>query len=511
MLSERQKALQQYIDLLAEARDKGKLMSMLRALAVKDLYFLLVRVLRQGHMNEGPEYRRDWLFDRCREVQAEPDNCLDLWAREHFKSTIITFGLSIQDTLNDPEITIGIFSYNRPTAKAFLTQIKREFETNDLLKKLFPEILWQNPTRDAPKWSENDGIIVKRKSNPKEATVEAWGLVDGQPTSKHYQLMVYDDIITRDSVTTPDMIRKVTEGWELSMNLMREGGRQRYVGTHYHAADTYQTIKERGIVQARLHPGTKDGTALGEPVLFTKEYMALKRQSMSNYVFSCQILLNPKADSVVGFDRDWLRYWPARNFNNLNIYVIVDPASSKKRKENDYTVMMVIGLGRDNNYYWIDGLRDRLNLKEKAARLFHFHRIYRPLAIGYEEYGLQADIEYIEEVQDRENYHFAITPLGGRVAKDDRIARLEPICQASRLYVPEKLVRVNYEGTAEDLIQVFIHEEFTPWPYALHDDMLDTLARITDPDLMAVFPEPEGMYPPGHDERANDWDPLRYH
>jgi hypothetical protein len=92
--------------------------------------------------------------------------------------------------LNDPEITVGIFSHTRPIAKAFLRQIKREFETNEQLKALFPEILYANPAAESPKWSEDEGITVKRSSNPKEATVEAWGLVDGQPTSKHYRLLI---------------------------------------------------------------------------------------------------------------------------------------------------------------------------------------------------------------------------------------------------------------------------------------------------------------------------------
>jgi len=53
-------------------------------------------------------------------VQAAPNGYLDLWGREHGKSSLITFGLTIQDILNDPEITVGIFSYSRPIAKAFL-------------------------------------------------------------------------------------------------------------------------------------------------------------------------------------------------------------------------------------------------------------------------------------------------------------------------------------------------------------------------------------------------------
>ena len=507
--SPRQEAIQNYGRSIEAAKKRGQLSAALRRLARQDLYFLLVYILKQGHMNEGPEYKKDWLFDRCREVQASPDGHLDLWAREHFKSTIITFGLTIQDILNDPEITIGLFSFNRPTAKAFLVQIKREFESNETLKKLFPDILWKNPDKDAPKWSENDGIIVKRKSNPKESTVEAWGLVDGQPTSKHFKLMVYDDIITRDSVTTPEMIKKVTEAWELSLNLSTEGGRTRYVGTHYHYADTYTTIKDRGIVTVRKYPGTTDGKATGQPVLYSREYMAKKKKAMGSYVFACQILLDPKADSVAGFDEEWLRYWPAVKWDNLNRYIIVDPASSKKRKENDYTVMMVLGLGPDNNYYLIDCIRDRLNLTEKAVRLFYLHRTYRPLRVGYEEYGLQADIEHIELAQDQENYHFDITPLGGKIAKDDRIERLVPVFEAHRVYIPKTLQRVNYQGTQEDLVKIFIHEEYTAWPYALHDDMLDTMARILDPAMEAEFPELKIPVPPGTDRKRNEWDPLR--
>jgi len=35
---------------------------------------------------------------------------------------------------------------------------------------------WQNPQKESPKWSEDDGLIVKRKGNPRESTREAWGL-----------------------------------------------------------------------------------------------------------------------------------------------------------------------------------------------------------------------------------------------------------------------------------------------------------------------------------------------
>jgi hypothetical protein len=378
--SPRLRAIAAYRNAIHGAVEKGPglVNRIKRRLAQIDLFFLLVYVLGRNDVNH------DWVFARCREVQAAPDGYLDLWAREHFKSSIITFGLTIQDILNDPEITVGIFSYSRPIAKAFLRQIKREFEANETLRGLFPEICWENPHRDAPKWSEDDGIIVKRKGNPKESTVEAWGLVDAQPTSKHFRLMVYDDVVTKESVTNPEMIAKVTAAWETSRNLTAERGATRYIGTRWHHADTYREILARGAAIERRHPAAIDGTAEGEPVLFSRERIAEKRRDMGPYTFGSQLLLDPTFDRGQAFLDEWLCYYEAGgDFSRMNKYLLVDPANSKK-KTSDYTAMAVIGLGADENYYLLDAVRDRLSLTERGDKLFALHKKWRPMRVGYE-------------------------------------------------------------------------------------------------------------------------------
>ena len=450
----------------------------LRRLVLEDLYFLLVCGCRRRDLNT------DFHFDRCKEISSAPDGSLDLWFREAGKSSIITFGLTIQDILNDPEVTIGIFSHTRPIAKSFLTVVAREFEINTFLQDLFPNILYKNPAKESPRWSLDGGIIVKRRGNPKEATVEAHGLVDGQPTSRHYQVLVYDDVCVPASVTSPEMIDKTTDAWGLSLNLgaertLNDGTvrpcRKRYIGTRYHHSDTYSKIIERGAAIPRIYYptdlGKKDIDVDGNPVLFSREYLLDKRKTQGVFTYGCQMLQDPTADKSAGFNIDWLRYYAIlKKHERWNFYLMCDPASEKK-KTSDYSVFVVIGMAEDGNYYLVDGVRDKMNLTERTAKLFELHRKWQPKNTGYEKYGMQSDIEHIEYMQEQEGYRFRVTPLGGAMPKNDRIRRLVPIFEQGRFYIPYKLLFVTQEKRAADFIRMFVDDEYVNFPVGSHDDM----------------------------------------
>lgn len=493
--------------------------------------FRIRRKLERSKSGDRKKPRR--YIVACKKVAPVPMRCIQVSRRDGLyltgksfitthNSTIITFALTIQDILSshgdnpDPkwngrEVTLGIFSVTRPLAKGFLRQIKLELEQNEMLKDLFPDILYADPKSDAAKWSEDDGLIVKRRTNPKEATIEAWGVVDGQPTSKHFLVCVYDDLVTDKFVTSPEMIEKTNRAWELSINLGTEGGYRRYVGTIYHFNDTYQLMKDRGAVAARVYPCTDDGTPSGNPVLKSKEEILMKYRTMGAYTFSAQMLLNPVSDTLMGFRRDWLRYYSGATGHGMNIFILVDPANEKK-KNSDFTVFMVIGLASDENYYLLDMVRDRLSLTERADMLFKLHRKYKPycrgLRVGYEQYGMQADVAHIEDRQVRENYRFDIYKLGGKMPKNDRIKQLQPIFQQHRFFILESCFKTDYQGRTQDLVDVFLNQEYDSFPVPVHDDMLDCMARIMDKDFGATFPastvEPDA-YAINNEPRTSSW------
>ena len=68
-----------------------------------------------------------------------------------------------QEIVRDPEITVGIFSHTKPVARKFMLQIKQELEANRELQAVYPDVFYAEPRIESSKWSEEKGIVVRRK------------------------------------------------------------------------------------------------------------------------------------------------------------------------------------------------------------------------------------------------------------------------------------------------------------------------------------------------------------
>ena len=341
--------------------------------------------------------------------------------------------------------------------------------------------------------------------------------MDGQPTGAHFLLRVYDDVVTVDSVTSPEMITKTTEAWSLSDNLgarPEDGSLARawHIGTRYHFGDTYNAMIEMGAVKPRIYAATHDGTRDGKPVFLSPEVWEDKKRKQTSSVLAAQMLQNPAAGNNAIFNKEWLKFSDIRPAT-LNVYILCDPASSKK-KGSDRTAIPVIGIDSAGNRWLLDGYHHRMTLSERYAAIKGLRKVWMAMPgvqlvkVGYERYGSTSDLEYFEESMRRDKDEFEIVELAwpreGPGSKIDRVQRLEPYFRSGRFYLPavtkeetKNQAKVKAEGQPfrvfsptmrmdEDKriysLNKNLLDEYLVFPFGVHDDLIDAISRIEDID-----------------------------
>lgn len=458
----------------------------LAALFKHSLWFLIYFGLRVSIANN-----EHWV-KACLDVQNGPkSHTLDLWAREHGKTTIITQGETIRQILNNPEETIGIFSYSRPAALSIMRGIKSVLENSALLKACFPEILYQDPRNEADKWSETDGLIVKRKGFFKEATLEGWGLVEGMPVGKHFSGRIYDDVETADLVNSPDVMAKLKDSFDMSQNLGTIHGWHKVIGTTYHHEGLLNTLRHRAtqdgklVYETRIKTATVDGSPNGASAYLPEERLAELR--INRQMFYSQQLLDPTPQGTQKLDASLLvECSPAELPKNMFKFMTVDPAGERRsdKRQGDSWALIVCGVEplRDDvgasRVFVLDMMVEPMTEAEaldNVVRMFTRHGLIRQL--GVEKVGIStAEVHIAKHLHARgrsisiDNGGLVVLRPGGR-SKQQRIeAALQWPLLHGKLHLCTSVPAAYRERLKLEM------QKFPYW----HDDALDALAYQYD-------------------------------
>lgn len=170
-------------------------------------------------------------------IEAPGDRKLLLLPRGHQKSTIFSVAWVIQQILKDPNIRVKIISATWPLAKDLLHQTKSILEQSAL-----PEIF--GPFLEPKcRWTTDNIDVAQRTRWLKDPTISTGGIDTGK-TGGHCDLMIFDDIVTPENVTTPEQVRKIVDGYQACLPLLDPGGRILIIGTRYVMSDIYGYIIE---------------------------------------------------------------------------------------------------------------------------------------------------------------------------------------------------------------------------------------------------------------------------
>ena len=439
-----------------------------------------------------------FLLARCYDVQDNAyTNMLYLWSRDHWKSTLITYALTLWLLINHPAYTTALFSNSKAIAKPHFMLLKRTCENNVLLKKLWSDIFHADARKQTRHpWSEEAGLYFKT-SYLKEPAIGYYGLIDSMPTGGHYDRKLIDDLVDLNNIGTQFMMHKVLEAYKMADNLGRGNDTiEQVIGTRYRFGDLYEFIEGLEVHKLSIVPAEVDefGKAKydGHPVYLLPETIAQKKKKQQSTYYA-QMLQTPLQHGSSMFKTEWLKFYTNLP-DDLNYYILSDPAKnpelSNTGRKLDYSVQMLIGAGANNRIYIIDMLRDRIGIKDKWENLKKWHKMYPIMDTGYEEYATQTDREFFLIKMEEERFYFNITPLkGSDKSKEERIAMLADFFMEGKIYLPKELNRLTKKEGVVELVSDFINEEYSKFPMTDNDDMLDTLGRLIYLDL--IYPEGE--------------------
>ncbi len=408
---------------------------------------------------------------------------LVLIPRAHLKSTLVTVGYSVQRIVYDPSIRILIANATRETAVAFLSGIKKHLQYNEKLISLYGAL-----AVEPLKWTEDMITLQTSKTvtGKREATVTAFGM-GGNLVSQHYDLIILDDIVNRDMVSTQDQIEKTITFYKDVLDLAdSENTEFIVIGTRWHDRDLYDWIlnPDNRVIQSfktMILPAWEGGIGALEteqdlkilwPEKFSKNYLKQLLAEKGNYETSCQYLNDPVPDEDAVFRSSWFKYYDETELKGrpLNKFILVDPAISLE-KEADYTAMVVVGIDHFGFWYVLDIFRERVTPSNLINQIFMMNERWHPIDIGIEDVAFQKTLQYsIQEEMRKRNIFLPIREVKPQLrTKDNRIRGLQPLYANGMIYHSKELVYNQY-----------LEDELMRFPRGRHDDIIDAFSYAKD-------------------------------
>lgn len=447
-----------------------------------------LRCLDKANEHYGkPWADHPWVFDRCMELQDDPNDKWFKWPRYYFKSTLITVyypiwewvrDIGVEPRLEDPgsDLTILVLTWKYDqTGESWMFHMKREIESNERLKHHWPDLFYPNP-KDSGEF-KGQSLRIRQRGNPKEASYMISG-IDNMPTSGHFRRIICDDCCIRETVRTPDRIKSTYTAMRQTTFLGADDTERRWVGTHWAPGDCYTMAIKDGLFEVD-HKDCYDDK--GNAVLRSQKWLAQWRKSATDYDWAAQMRGDPVATSQQRFKEEWIQFYDDahREAKGKNVYIFIDAARTDK-DWSDYTTIAVYGLGSDRNYYVLDLYRERLNLEDFTNLLFHLVLLWEPITVWEEQVGAQRDVEHVRYVQKQKGFRFEIKEIPDEKSpKHERISRFQRICCQKRVYFPLGGFGHHPKDDPRDVYAIFFEDEYTKWTPetgALHDDLLDVLS-----------------------------------
>jgi len=418
---------------------------------------------------------RPFHLDMLRFQSGAQDTCLQLAPRGFGKSTILTITRSVFEILRNPNVRILIASNTQLQAEVFLREIKFHLAHNPKVLEYFGSFASED------KWDIREIIVAPRTSPAKESTITCVG-VGGPVASRHYDVIIADDLVDEENSRTGTQREKVETWWYKTLVPCCEPeGRIYVLGTRYHHLDLYghlirnEYADKHQVIRA-INP---DGTTPW-PEKFSLEWLEERRKQAGSIIFNAQYQNDTSLMKGHIFKEEWFRFYATEpDWDSLRFFIGCDPAATKRaallsanKASTDWWTIVVgaRGVDEDGDYqseiYVKELWRGRCTKEEYLTKLKALNQHYKPICVAIESVAAQ---EYL--AQDAEKH----MPVRRVERTTDKVARaywLQAFFENGQILMPDKSLAGDFTDW-----QALI-DELLLFPQGEHDDLFDGLQTM---------------------------------
>jgi len=397
--------------------------------------------------------------------------------------------------------TLGV-SENITNAAKLGSRIKWHFESNALYRWLFPETLpttketWNNYSLHTPR----PGAAASHG----EGTFDFLG-VGGALQSRHYGMIIQDDLVGRKAIESPSIMEKTIEYHQgvvgaFDVDDKDHENPELVIGNRWAFFDLNSHIRENEpwftITRHSAFGGCCEQHPADVPIFpeeFSERKLRRLKARLGNYTFGCWFLNNPSSPEDAEFKTQWLGFFngaedsqkrpvivhKVRNgevrkdlyVGHLSLVMLSDPNHAGQTGRSRHAIV-VLGFYKDD-IYLIDCFAEKCSTEKYLATMYAMAAKWRLNKVGLETIAAQKylahHIAYRNKVEGR---NLRIVELRGEVeAPDGTMTRnkewrirnaLGPAFENGRFWTQEKF-------------QSFL-EEYETFPKGKTVDILDAMA-----------------------------------
>lgn len=418
---------------------------------------------------------------------------LFLLPRDHLKSSIVTKAGAVLRMLQNPNIRILIANNTWDNARKFLRTIQAHLTKGTMLAQSFGQF-------DGGHWNQ-DEITIKQRTLVQDAPTIATTGLEKEQTGQHYDLIIADDLVSRENVQSPEQRQKVKDYINSLFALLEPNGEIWIVGTRWSQDDAYGDLIEEGIWDTLIRScyADSDRTATIFPEKFTLEKLQMLRTKLGPTMFSCWYLNDPISEEAADFKKEWIKFYEPGTPHPASLYLAVDPAHSLSR-DADYSAFVVAGMYANRKIRVVDYVRKRVVPSDLVNIVFDLVKKWGLHRVGIETFAFQKTLKYeIERKQRETGKFFGIDELGRRnmgkgepyMSKEARIRSMQPLFE-------QGLIELRHD------MQDFV-DELLSFPRGKHDDCIDALAYAKDKLIPSAGARTYGESEERFDAQTGKW------